>query len=692
MQVARPLLKKTPSDTLEEVSMKMDPQLILFASEPFDEKDVVEISASAVPIESFLTFSSSNSSTLKESLEFEIKEKSETECTGSTLGDQNQRESNNTVETTVQPDKDQPTMISELQMEINRFSNQIHQHQSRNYELLLRNQTLCNQNDTLRQEALRLCQSYQREILRLRFENQRLLTLANDQAKTSPVVNQEEVIPFHETQKDQTTNNNKSNTAESAPRHVENTVTTTGAIAKPRNNSRWQEKFDELVKFKQENGHMKVPQGTTLGQWISNQRTHFRLKQENKYSSMTDERIADLLSIGFQWRARPKTLKEEEREKKQALKSANEIVCLKEECVPPQPSPDQEADSILKTDSQQKTEADLSHSKENTDAVMKDATACVEKPMSEISFHPGKEIAQSNDSDCQTQKVQSHQEEGIKVSTAAPTNCHVDDQNMDLSDTASQISLSNRWQEKLGELIMFKEKNGHMRMSANSSLGRWVSNQRTHYRLKQENKYSIMTPERITALESIGFDWRPKIRSTWDDHFQELSNYKDAHGHTFVPQKQGALGRWVNAQRTNYKLYKENKQSPMTRERIILLESIGFQWRARRKSGSVWETFFQDLVDFKERYGHTLVPSDGTHSELSHWVNAQRSNYKLFRVNKASNITPERCKLLTSIGFAWSPRTITESTSADQQVQVSVVDVQVEQAKTQVQAIKVTSD
>jgi hypothetical protein len=43
--------------------------------------------------------------------------------------------------------------------------------------------------------------------------------------------------------------------------------------------------------------------------------------------------------------------------------------------------------------------------------------------------------------------------------------------------------------------------------SAKPKLGKWVSTQRTNYKLYQEGKPSAMTAERIRELESVEFKW-----------------------------------------------------------------------------------------------------------------------------------------------------------------------------------------
>eukprot|EP00594_Rhizosolenia_setigera_P017051 CAMPEP_0178958122 /NCGR_PEP_ID=MMETSP0789-20121207/11400_1 /TAXON_ID=3005 /ORGANISM="Rhizosolenia setigera, Strain CCMP 1694" /LENGTH=223 /DNA_ID=CAMNT_0020640659 /DNA_START=37 /DNA_END=708 /DNA_ORIENTATION=+ len=68
-------------------------------------------------------------------------------------------------------------------------------------------------------------------------------------------------------------------------------------------------------------------------------------------------------------------------------------------------------------------------------------------------------------------------------------------------------------------------------------------------------------------------------KARWRSKFQQLCAYKQQYGNTNVlPSRNKQLGNWVYTQRVDYKKLKENKKSPMTLERIQLLESIGFEW------------------------------------------------------------------------------------------------------------------
>lgn len=72
-----------------------------------------------------------------------------------------------------------------------------------------------------------------------------------------------------------------------------------------------------------------------------------------------------------------------------------------------------------------------------------------------------------------------------------------------------------------------------------------------------------------------------------------------------------------------------------------------------------WQQRFQELVDFKNEYGHCSVPSHWPqNSALAQWVKRQRSQFKLLKENKHSNMTQERQNLLDRLGFVWDSHSV----------------------------------
>ena len=77
-----------------------------------------------------------------------------------------------------------------------------------------------------------------------------------------------------------------------------------------RNRPEWDERYDEVVAYKQTHGDTLVPITRTsdatnkyhgLALWVMVQRNQYRLRQEGKHSHLTDDRLKKLNGIGFVW-------------------------------------------------------------------------------------------------------------------------------------------------------------------------------------------------------------------------------------------------------------------------------------------------------------------------------------------------------------------------------------------------------
>jgi hypothetical protein len=192
------------------------------------------------------------------------------------------------------------------------------------------------------------------------------------------------------------------------------------------------------------------------------------------------------------------------------------------------------------------------------------------------------------------------------------------------------------WEDRLSELADYRKIHGHCSVpknySENNNLAKWVKKQRGQYSLHLKGKPSQITLPRIQALETLGFEWRPRIncrkgprvdetdldglpselaakpslysdkpaamslspdnsasRPSWEDRFSELADYRKVHENCNVPYNYSEnikLANWVTYQRYQYKLRREGKISQITLPRIQALESLGFEWRpsiSRRK-------------------------------------------------------------------------------------------------------------
>jgi len=85
----------------------------------------------------------------------------------------------------------------------------------------------------------------------------------------------------------------------------------------------------------------------------------------------------------------------------------------------------------------------------------------------------------------------------------------------------------------------------------------------------------------------------------------------------------------------------------------IALDDIGFDWNPRN---SRWNSMYEELKAYKEKYGNTLVPH--ANFGLGSWVKRQQVQYSIYSKGDAakSELTEDRVRLLNELGFIWSRR------------------------------------
>ena len=159
----------------------------------------------------------------------------------------------------------------------------------------------------------------------------------------------------------------------------------------------------------------------------------------------------------------------------------------------------------------------------------------------------------------------------------------------DLSDDEESIDdESDPWSIMFQALREYKMMNDHCRVpqtfKENPKLGRWVKKQRFLYNNVQTGKGTKINPEKIARLESIGFDWGKKYPppQSWDDMFERLEGFYRKMGHCripFQPANPSALAKWTACQRAEYKRFRKNRDSLLTKDRMDRLREIGFDWK-----------------------------------------------------------------------------------------------------------------
>jgi hypothetical protein len=390
----------------------------------------------------------------------------------------------------------------------------------------------------------------------------------------------------------------------------------------------WEDRLSELADYREIQGHCNVPancsESTKLARWVATQRSQYRFHLEGKKTSMTLPRIQELESLGFKWSGLVTGAWENR------LSELVEYRKIQGHCnVPGNYSENIKLASwVVKQ---------RSHYRLHVEGKKSLMTNFRIQTLEDIGFEWGCssvpwEVRLSELADYR--KIQGH--------CNVPTNCseniklawwvakqrthyrlHLEGKKTSMTLPRIQeleslgfkwsVLVTGAWEDRLSELAEYRKIQGHCNVPANYSenirLATWVSKQRSQYRLHVEGKKSSMTLPRIQGLESVGFQWSVRVRVTvaWEDRLSELADYRKIHGHCNVPlrySENSKLARWVNAQRTSFKLHVKGKKSQMTTSRIQELESLGFEWKpaiGRRKGNPKKPSVEDDVTRVRER-------------------------------------------------------------------------------------------
>jgi len=144
-----------------------------------------------------------------------------------------------------------------------------------------------------------------------------------------------------------------------------------------------------------------------------------------------------------------------------------------------------------------------------------------------------------------------------------------------------------KWQERFQDLLEFKEEYGHCLVphdnQDNPQLARWVKRQRYQFNMRKQGKSASITDERIKILNSHGFVW-DSHEAAWEERIRQLKDFVKKHGTGSVPARypqNPQLATWAKCQRRQYKLHNEGKPCNISVERILALDSLGFEWELR---------------------------------------------------------------------------------------------------------------
>jgi hypothetical protein len=209
---------------------------------------------------------------------------------------------------------------------------------------------------------------------------------------------------------------------------------------------------------------------------------------------------------------------------------------------------------------------------------------------------------------------------------------------------ADGMPKNEKWDASYQKLVKFKRRFGHcdvaQRWKEDPALGKWVVQQR-HLKSK-----GTLKPNRKAKLEELQFSWSEQLslaaKNNWDASYQKLVEFKSRFGHCRVPQgwkEDPLLGLWVAYQR------RLKAMGKLESDREAMLNEIQFTWDAQNVK---WDVFFQKLVEFRSRFGHSDVPQNWKEDPtLGIWVRTQRA------LESRGALQPDRKAKLDELQFTW---------------------------------------
>ena len=264
-----------------------------------------------------------------------------------------------------------------------------------------------------------------------------------------------------------------------------------------------------------------------------------------------------------------------------------------------------------------------------------------------------------------------------------------------------------RWEAQYELLRENCYRHGTTAVRQNTTLGHWVYKQRWYDRMIQNGEavdvvpvsdshlivdfasgrkvykgksVSPLTQERRRKLDAIGFIWDHND-AQWEENHSSLVTFHRRYNSTRVPEtRYKTLGQWVRRHRAEWKRLQDlfpgeaegwtkliagpsnadkvkQHSTFLTLNRVEKLNRLGFEWALQRFS---WECRFEQLLEFKSKYGHVDVPTDyndpSCHPKLGIWLADQRRKGREYREKGTAcnqRMSKDQFDKLNAAGVTW---------------------------------------
>mmetsp|Transcript_8014 Transcript_8014/g.14466 ORF Transcript_8014/g.14466 Transcript_8014/m.14466 type:complete len:855 (+) Transcript_8014:145-2709(+) len=241
------------------------------------------------------------------------------------------------------------------------------------------------------------------------------------------------------------------------------------------------------------------------------------------------------------------------------------------------------------------------------------------------------------------------------------------------------------WEKHYNNLVLYKKEHGNIIVSPNAvgwpGLYDWIHCQRKEYKKwEAKDAKALMYDTWITKMNEVGFDWAPMksdgfskmllerqskhFNDLWHTHYEELQKFHHKNGHCYISRngEEEVLASWIHVQRKHKRNRDQGKKTPLTDERIKLLNDIEIDWNPSLSGGmnkivqaerdKDWEGVFKKLCSFKKKKGHASPKK--AEPQLGSWACRMRKLHSQKKSGETTTLTDAKVAKLESIGFKFA--------------------------------------
>lgn len=206
---------------------------------------------------------------------------------------------------------------------------------------------------------------------------------------------------------------------------------------------------------------------------------------------------------------------------------------------------------------------------------------------------------------------------------------------------------ADRWESNLATLTAFHARHGHTNVPDDLISGYGTSLKLALGVYRKAYAEQTLAPERVRALEALGFDWTPHSERAWQCMIDALREYRDKHGHILVPgDYKNARGHSVSAWLTTQR--KRRKDDEISDDEISQLDDLGMIWDTEDLA---WSRKLVTLRDYHARHGtiNVTTSSSGDPEESSIY----RTVVDIRRRYVKRTLTSKQVADVEALGIEW---------------------------------------